>query len=381
MAEWHLITSEYPPQSGGVSDYSYVTATGLAVAGDAVHVWCPPCKEETPISQGVTIHREIGRMTPKDLRGVSRMLDGYAAPHRLLVQWVPHGYGYRSMNLPFCLWLWHRAVRKGDEIDLMIHEPFLAFGEGSWRQNLAAVVHRAMTIVLLRSARRLWFSIPSWESRLRPYALGRAIPSTWLPVCSNIPLVDDPVGVSVIRNRYAPAGELLVGHLGTYGDHISKLLMASLPTLLRQESKTRLLLLGHGGQRWYDQLIDQNPDLKSRVDVTGTLDASALSRHVSACDLMLQPYPDGISTRRTSAMVGLSHGRAMLTTTGQATEPIWEGSGAVVIAPFDDPVRLLEVAKSVLSSGAERERLGHAAQGLYKQKFDYSHMISALREC
>jgi len=37
----HLITGEYPPQSGGVSDYSYLVATGLAKASEKVHVWAP----------------------------------------------------------------------------------------------------------------------------------------------------------------------------------------------------------------------------------------------------------------------------------------------------------------------------------------------------
>ena len=36
---WHMITGEYPPQAGGVSDYSRVVARGLVAAGDAVHVY------------------------------------------------------------------------------------------------------------------------------------------------------------------------------------------------------------------------------------------------------------------------------------------------------------------------------------------------------
>jgi hypothetical protein len=38
---WHMITGEYPPQAGGVSDYSRVVARGLAAAGDTVHVYAP----------------------------------------------------------------------------------------------------------------------------------------------------------------------------------------------------------------------------------------------------------------------------------------------------------------------------------------------------
>ena len=42
---------------------------------------------------------------------------------------------------------------------------------------------------------------------------------------------------------------------------------------------------------------------------------SALAEHVRACDVLVQPYPDGISSRRTSAMAGLALGVAVVTTT------------------------------------------------------------------
>src|SRR5687768_6270824 len=117
--DWHLITPEYPPQSGGVSDYSQLIASGLAATGETVHVWCPSSPVREANSLGVTLHPELGRISPTDLRRVGRMLDQFPAPRRLLVQWVPHGYGYRSMNLPFCLWLWGRAKLKHDRVDIM----------------------------------------------------------------------------------------------------------------------------------------------------------------------------------------------------------------------------------------------------------------------
>ena len=42
------------------------------------------------------------------------------------------------------MWLWLRAKLKRDHVEIMVHEPFLAFGEGSMKQNLAAAVHRVM---------------------------------------------------------------------------------------------------------------------------------------------------------------------------------------------------------------------------------------------
>src|ERR1700722_10738138 len=38
---WHLVTGEYAPASGGVADYTRGVARALAAAGDDVHVWAP----------------------------------------------------------------------------------------------------------------------------------------------------------------------------------------------------------------------------------------------------------------------------------------------------------------------------------------------------
>lgn len=380
MAEYHLITSEYPPQPGGVSDYTQLVASSLAAAGDAGHVWCPPSDGESPVAPGLVVHRELGRLTPPDLRRVGRMLNQFCAPRRLLVQWVPHGYGYHSLNLSFCLWLWRRATVNGDRVEIMVHEPYLAFGGGSWKQNAAALVHRIMTTILSNAAYRVWVSIPAWEACWQPYVLGRRTLFTWLPVPSTVPVIDDPVAAAMIRARYGPPGGFLLGHFGTYGRHIAELLMASLPKLLQGGFHQAALLLGRGSEALREKLIDRHPDLARQVHATGPLTASDISRHLSACDVMVQPYPDGVSSRRTSLMVGLCHGLPIVTTLGHLTEPFWAESGAVALAPVGDVGAMLAAKERLLANLAERNRMSAAAKVLYQERFDVRHTITALRE-
>ena len=108
---WHLITGEYPPQPGGVSDYTHRLAGGLAAAGDSVHVWCPPAGGATPAVAGVQVHRTLGTVSVADLRRTDALLERFPAPRRLLVQWVPQAFGFYSLNLAFPLWLWRRSAR------------------------------------------------------------------------------------------------------------------------------------------------------------------------------------------------------------------------------------------------------------------------------
>src|ERR1700719_4177339 len=132
---WHILSPEYPPQLGGVGDYVRLLAEVLADSGDEVQVWCSGSQEPAPSHPGVEVHPVLGRLNPADLRRVGRGLDRFLRPRYILLQWVPHAYGWRSMNLPFCVWMWIRARVVGDDLGIMVHEPFLGFWEGTWRQN------------------------------------------------------------------------------------------------------------------------------------------------------------------------------------------------------------------------------------------------------
>lgn len=378
--DWHLITCEYPPQNGGVSDYSHLVASGLAATGETVHVWCSSAGVQEADSEGVTVHRDLGRMGPKDLRRVGKLLDKFPTPRRLLVQWVPHGYGYRAMNLPFCLWLWKRAKFRRDRVEIMVHEAFLAFGEGSARQDLVAAVHRAMIVILLLAASRVWVSIPSWETRLRPFAFGGDRTFGWLPVPSNIPVVNDPLGIMDLRTRFTPRGESLLGHFGAYDRYMTQLMIEVIPLLLARHDKVSILLLGKGSVELRNLLIRQYPALGQRVHATGQQSSQDLSRHISACHVMLQPYEDGVSGRRGSAMALLAHGRGIVTTRGKATESCWIESGAVKLVKPADSETMVKVTLSLLADAHERCRLGNAARALYEERFDVKRTIAALRE-
>lgn len=377
MSEWHIITGEYPPQRGGVSDYTQLVASGLAEAGDTVHVWCPP-SGDAPGTPGVHVHRELGSIAGADLRRVGKLLDRFDRPRHLLVQWVPHAFGFRSLNVPLCLWLWRRAAVHGDRVDLMIHEPFLEFGAGSWRMRGAAAVHRVMMMVLLNAVRRVWVSTPDWEARARPFAAGRDVPFAWLPVPSNVPVLENSARVASIRARYAPAGEHVVGHFGTYAQHFAEELKQVVPGVLEGNNHV-FLLLGRGSEVFRKQVVTARPELFHRVHATGGLSADDLSLCLSACDVMVQPYPAGLNNRHGTAMAALAHGRPMVTTRSAITEECWSRADAVWLAPAGDTAALLDLVQKLLASELERERLSAAAAALYRTCFDVSCTVNALR--
>jgi glycosyltransferase involved in cell wall biosynthesis len=398
---WHLIASEYPPRTGGVSDYTSLVAEGLAAEGDEVHVWCPPPVvddsfnvEDEPRGKGnegsigeakslrarVVVHREFGRFAPSDLRRVGRLLDECRAPRRLLVQYVPHGYGFGAMNVAFCAWLWKRARMNGDEVELMVHEPFLEFRGGTWRRYVVASAQRLMTVMLLRAAHRVRVAIPMWGELWRPYAFGRRVRFEWLPVPSTVPVESDPSDVAQIRARYVSRdGGSLVGHFGTYPSYVAEHLARLLPMLLARRESCAALLLGRGGAALRERILREHPTLATRLHAPGVLPARSLSSHLAACDILALPFPDGVSTRRTSAMAALAHGLAVVTTEGRLSEPLWAESRAVELVAAGDLDAMCEAIERLLADDAERVRLSASARALYLDRFDIARIISTLR--
>lgn len=376
MAQIHLVTPEYPPQLGGVSDYTQLVARALAGAGDDIHVWSP----EGGTGDGdhsITVHPAMGRFRRQDLERAGALLDRYPAPRRLIVQWVPHGYGFRAMNVAFCLWLWRRAAN-GDQVEVMVHEPYLEFWEGTWRQTAAAAVHRVMTVILMRAARRVWISIPAWEAMWKPYGFGRPVPFTWLPIPSSVQ-APAPDEVARLRQRVGGQSRLVVGHLGTYGPHIASMLMERLPAVLAHPARPRVLLIGAGSDTFLPRLLARCPDSADAVHASGTVTAGDLAAHVAACDVMVQPYPDGISARRTSAMAALLLGIPIVTTTGRLTEALWEASGAVKLSPVGDLAGFPDHVRQLLEHPDERRQMAHKARALYDELFDLRLTVAALR--
>jgi glycosyltransferase involved in cell wall biosynthesis len=126
-------------------------------------------------------------------------------------------------------------------------------------------------------------------------------------------------------------------------------------------------------------MIGRRPSFANRIVATGVLPPAEVSRSIAACDLMLQYYPDGVSSRQTSCMAPLEHGVPVVTTSGRLTEPLWEESRAVALAPANDIPSVAGLVHRLIGDGNERQRLATAARDLYDRRFDIRHTVAALR--
>jgi glycosyltransferase involved in cell wall biosynthesis len=138
------------------------------------------------------------------------------------------------------------------------------------------------------------------------------------------------------------------------------------------------LLIGRGGEAFAAELAKEHPNLAQRICATGELEQGSVSVHLQACDVFLQPYADGATSRRTSLMAALAHGKPIVTSQGRHTEPVWSQSGGVKLVANDSDEQIRAV-QALLEDTAARDRLGAAASALYDSRFDLRHTVAALR--
>jgi glycosyltransferase involved in cell wall biosynthesis len=351
---WHIVAPEYPPRCGGVGDYTALLAGGLSAAGDRVTVWHP----------GVLPDR-FGSHSREVMRSALARQPGI-----LLVQYVPSAVGLRGLNVPFCRWL-ARLAHGGVDVRVMFHEPFFYYGwQRPWR-NVLALVQRRMAAMLLRSATRVYYSTESWQRLLEPY--GAPLSAEVLPIPATIPVDVADGTVAHLKARFL--GEPLIGHFGTYGEHVAELLARVVPPILAQLPGARVLLTGRGATAFSQQL---GGAALGRVDVLDNHEGASIAAALRACDILVQPFPDGVTTRRTSMMAALSSGRPVVTTRGELTEPVWDDE-AVVMAPAVLMDSFVEEVTRLASDASRRRTIGMRGRQLYDERFALAGTIGRIR--
>jgi len=440
----HILTGEYPPRPGGVSDHSFQVAQGLASAGISVHVWTSETGEprnggarfregEAPAEpttrqthqevrppgimqadldlEGVFVHRLNDPWSAAGLAEIDRSLDGFPARNRLLVQYTPNAWGRKGLNFGFVRWL-NSRVRRGDDVRPIVHEPWFRTEpwDRPWRYVLPPL-QRRMARELFSSSRlevrgreregdapaeppsefgsagaspsrihstvserkitTVYVTIPHWERLLRPYARSACFVN--LPVPSNVPFVDDPEAVAEIRRRVTGDSSLVIGTFGTYREEIAPRLLEILPRVLNRADRVGLLI-GRNGQAFAKTL----PARASRVVATGGLPPREVSLHLQACDVLIQPYRDGVTARRGTLMAGLCQGKAIVTTSGKMSEPIWQVSGCVALAEDGDTPVFVSRVEELLANPGLRRSLGEVARGIYVREFALERTMEIL---
>jgi hypothetical protein len=285
-------------------------------------------------------------------------------------------YGWKAMNVPFCLWL---ARQRQPNPWVMFHE--VAF-PCAWQQhlihNVIGVVTHIMAGIVARSAEQVFVSIPGWMPMLQRVA-PRQHQMTWLPVPSTVATVVPSERVQQLRADILRHGQIqIVGHFGTFSSGIAQQLLEMMPHMMRDQHRIGMLI-GRNSHNFLKQLLQKEPSLRGRVLAGDDLSAEDVAVHLAACDVLVQPYPDGASSRRTSLMAGLALGQPIVTTYGRLSEPIWQND-FVALAQCGDLKVLVNLVEQLLADDAQRRRLADRGKEAYQKYFSIEQTIQTLRD-
>ena len=375
MPRWFVITPEYPPRPGGVSDYTRTLARALGESGDVVDVWAPsPPRPVATSDAGVTFHPLPDRFGLRSRQVLDQALASTDVNTVVLVQYVPHGFGMRAMNLPFAWWLGRRRER----LWLMVHEAVYPFVPGQpLKHHVLAAATRIMLAAATARAERVFVSTPAWQPFLERYGRSKG-PVEWLSIPATVPSAFDTQKVGAIRRELALApAQPLIGHFGTYGAPIAEPLRQTVNVLRARHPDWAWLMLGRNAATFARTLHSANDS--TQLFTRENLTPEDLSNHLRALDVTLLPFPDGISTRRTSAMAALAVGSATVSTAGASTEALWSQSGALALAACD-PLELAATTEALVQNEKRRAELRERSRELYAGRFDVRHVVSRLRE-
>ena len=369
-----LLTGEFPPDRGGVGDYTARLAGALAARGLPAIVLTrrragvPPRRRyrDERAGSSVPVYAAVPAWDARAPVVVARALRRLGPRPILHVQFQAGAFdlGGAAHLLP----LWLRAALPRARVVTTFHDflvPYLFPKAGPLR--LAA------NRLLARTSHAAIFTDPADLALAGSGMTGQVIPigSNFDPV-----RVTDRDRTATRRRLGATDSSFLVGYFGFLNR--SK----GVPTLLRAVRRLaesgrpiRLALIGAetGASDPTDRveahvvrdLID-SVGLGERVATTGYLAPAALSGALLACDALALPFLDGTSPRRGTLMAAIAHGVPIVTTYPSVTSGaglLHDGKHALLVPPDDDVA--LAAALARLADDAElRARLAAGAAAL-----------------
>ncbi len=368
-----LCSSHFPPDRGGVGDYTYFLASALARIGYDVQVLTTVGDADPvlyPAAPGVAVHRVVKSW---GLRGLPRILQtvGALESDALVIQYAPHAFDRRGITL--AVNLLPLVLRATTRIRVVVnfHELYIPF-DRSLRHYLGALWQRAMAFVVAAPSQALAAVSTEWPRRLRRIGVWKRIQV--IPVGSNIPRADVTAeALEAVRETLGvDRSTLLVGCFGSAGPHRDAVLLRTAVGKLRREQSMKLVWLGESGLR-----TERGAGLREAPGVgddggitwTGPLSHPEISRIMSACDLFVLPFTDGVSTRRGTLAAALLHGLPILTTRGKRLDDVFVHRENVYLVPQGHTEALADGLLELARCPELRDRLARGARTLHDGYF------------
>ena len=291
----------------------------------------------------------------------------------VVLQYNPFAWGRRGWapDLVRVMRTFKRA-RPSVTIAMMFHETYMS--NPGWRSWVMRQYQRRQFYQLAALSDIRFFSTGRWAEQERIRRPGANV--VHLPVGSNLPKsTADPV---VTRTHWGIGSDDFV--CGVFGGAHPSRLVSWIERAIEQIADRppcgrRVVLFHVGGER-----IDWGRT-STPVVTTGRLSAEEAADAVATMDVLINPFSDGFSTRRTSAIAALQEHVPLLSTFGVSTDDTlmeWNGRG-LFLSAVQSPKEWTQVVHeyiSLIDGDANAVRM-HAGN-LYDKMFTWPQIAEAM---
>jgi glycosyltransferase involved in cell wall biosynthesis len=320
-----LLSGGYPPDFDAIGQYTRCLAGSLVQRGNEVAVFCgfsaPQDRNDLPDQQAVRkqlddpqqIIRFFDPAHPGSLRGLGDSFRQLGKRDWLIVQFNPFGFGPRGWcpALPGVLERLRRE--QGVRIAIYFHEthvppwPLKFAIMLCWQYPIFARL-AAMADLTFVSTTRWKRQVCRWRSEDSCHAI---------PVGSNLPLC--PLSKAEARRQLVLPD---IPVLGVFGNSHPSRLIEWIAEAAREAGRISpgalLLYVGKDGA----EIARACQASALRFEDHGALPDEDASLRLRAMDVLISPFVDGISTRRSSVIAGLQHDVTILTTLMPQSDPL-----------------------------------------------------------
>jgi hypothetical protein len=355
-----FLCGQLPPALDGIGDYSWCLSHALADQGHSVTLFTSEGPKLTP-GRGVTIVPFFDPNHPATIRVLPDLLKNKSPFDWLIVQYNPFSFGRRGFNP----WLIPAlaSAKRSTRLAVMFHETCVPFWP--WKFTAMSLWQFPQLVALSLVANLAFVSTERWIRELR--RCNPKIVCHHLPVASNLPFCALTKKEARARLRF-PAEAILLGIFGSA--HLTKMLDwagSAARAVYQRFPHASILYIGQDGSRVREAcagvpFLDQGP-----------LSAADAALSIRAIDLLLAPFSDGLSTRRTSAMCALQHGVPLCSTISKWTDSVFRNNrypGLSLCAP-SRVERYVDDVLGVVNGVCVNASLGNPLRDLYEARFSW----------
>jgi glycosyltransferase involved in cell wall biosynthesis len=346
-----------------MGDYTYFLASALAQGGCKVEVLTSVGESTSPLyppHPGVLVHRVVQDW---GVRGLPSLVETVRTlrSDTLFLQYTPHAYQRRGMTLGVNLLPAIIRASAGKRVVLNFHELYLPF-DLSLKHCVGALWQRSMAFLIGLSSNTLTAISNEWPRSLRHLGLYKRV--RVIPVGSNIPRADVTPAelVSIRASLEAGPATLLVGCFGATGPHRDVGLLRAALEAVPTRYPLKVVWLGRSG-------VSESRMRSDRITWTGPLPHPEISRIMSACDIFVLPFTDGISTKRGTLAAALLHELPVVATRGERVDGVFVHGDNTYLVPSGDSKALAQGLVELARSAELRARLASGAGALHRRHF------------